>query len=226
MALITCKECSNKLSDLAETCPHCGAPSSLSKMKNCFECKTPLEDGNDTCSNCGVNQNANPTLEKETPKSNKPEPEIKKEVTPAKPIKKRNVFPLGLKVFGVLILLAIIGFQFLSDHDKKSIYHELGIENSDFVKENVLGSYVEMDFNVSKNLLGNKWVFTGTIWSTHSSAVIRRIKVQFNFSDGSETVILNKKLNPDAAFKDLFEKRIPGHSNARFIDYEVLGAYE
>jgi len=66
MALINCIECTKSISDLAETCPHCGAPVKLSlktsgkkSVINCFECDSVLKEGVEMCPNCGVKQSLN-----------------------------------------------------------------------------------------------------------------------------------------------------------------------
>lgn len=62
MALITCIECENKISDLAKNCPNCGAPVEISKKTPCFECGNLLENGVRTCNSCGVDQSLNPSI--------------------------------------------------------------------------------------------------------------------------------------------------------------------
>jgi hypothetical protein len=60
MALITCVECENKISDLAKNCPNCGAPVEISKKTPCFECGNLLDNGVTVCKSCGVDQSMNP----------------------------------------------------------------------------------------------------------------------------------------------------------------------
>ena len=52
MALITCVECGNKVSDKAECCPECGCPVEL--KITCFECGASISDKNEICPKCGV----------------------------------------------------------------------------------------------------------------------------------------------------------------------------
>ena len=52
MALITCVECGNKVSDKAECCPECGCPVEL--KITCFECGASISDKNKICPKCGV----------------------------------------------------------------------------------------------------------------------------------------------------------------------------
>ncbi len=52
MALITCVECGNKVSDKAECCPECGCPVEL--KITCVECGASISDKNEICPKCGV----------------------------------------------------------------------------------------------------------------------------------------------------------------------------
>ena len=52
MALITCVECGNKVSDKALSCPECGCPIEL--KITCFECGSSISDKNEICPKCGV----------------------------------------------------------------------------------------------------------------------------------------------------------------------------
>ena len=73
MALITCVECGNKVSDLAESCPECGCPVEI--KITCFECGASISDKTEICPRCGVplkaisnskrnfNKNINPSEE-------------------------------------------------------------------------------------------------------------------------------------------------------------------
>lgn len=175
----------------------------------CKECNKDISDQAKSCPHCGApNQNFIPTKNQE------------KEKKKYKGFKRFLFITLGLFIFGFIVL------QFLPKDAKKQLYEEFGIENSDFIKENALSSYVEMQVGVSKNVWGNKWVISGKMWSTHPSAVIHKIKVRFDFSDGSETEIFNKTLNPDAIISNPILRKIPGHSNATYKGFEIIEAYE
>ena len=58
MALITCRECGNQVSDKAATCPHCGAPVVMRTMEEpkiiCEECGNEIPSGAEICPNCGA----------------------------------------------------------------------------------------------------------------------------------------------------------------------------
>ena len=51
MALIKCEECGHMVSDRAEACPNCGAPTT--KPSVCSECGAQLPGNAATCPNCG-----------------------------------------------------------------------------------------------------------------------------------------------------------------------------
>ena len=56
MALITCYECGQQMSDKAPVCPHCGAPVSVgdaAEERKCGECGAVLPDGATACPFCG-----------------------------------------------------------------------------------------------------------------------------------------------------------------------------
>lgn len=51
MALINCKECGKQVSDLATSCPHCGAP--VETKVYCKECGEQIAESVSVCPNCG-----------------------------------------------------------------------------------------------------------------------------------------------------------------------------
>lgn len=50
MAIIRCPECREKVSDKADSCPHCGAP--ISRLV-CIYCGAPISSRDVRCSKCG-----------------------------------------------------------------------------------------------------------------------------------------------------------------------------
>ncbi len=57
MALINCKDCTNEISDSAESCPKCGAPVPKILKKNeeqCPHCMTVVDSAATTCPGCGA----------------------------------------------------------------------------------------------------------------------------------------------------------------------------
>ncbi|MBD5129719.1 MAG: zinc ribbon domain-containing protein [Ruminococcaceae bacterium] len=54
MALITCYECGQQMSDKAPVCPHCGAPAGgAAEERKCGECGAVLPEGAAVCPSCG-----------------------------------------------------------------------------------------------------------------------------------------------------------------------------
>ena len=53
MALITCPNCGEQISDKAKTCIHCGANLIPEEKQICQECGAEVEPGSDVCPKCG-----------------------------------------------------------------------------------------------------------------------------------------------------------------------------
>ena len=53
MAMTTCPNCGEQISDKAKKCVHCGAVLIPEEKKYCPDCGAELEDGMDTCLKCG-----------------------------------------------------------------------------------------------------------------------------------------------------------------------------
>ena len=51
MALVNCGECGKRVSELAGTCPHCGAP--VFVIMHCPECARPIGIDSPRCPDCG-----------------------------------------------------------------------------------------------------------------------------------------------------------------------------
>lgn len=51
MALVSCRECGEEISDRAEECPHCGT---LTASVECWECGEMVRRDAETCPSCGV----------------------------------------------------------------------------------------------------------------------------------------------------------------------------
>ena len=65
MALVTCKECGQPISDAAKACPHCGAP--VIKDVYCPNCGTKVPENVRFCPKCGreICQSGNRTGQKD-----------------------------------------------------------------------------------------------------------------------------------------------------------------
>lgn len=53
MAMITCPNCGEQISDKAKTCVHCGTVLVPEEKKYCADCGAELEEGTAICPNCG-----------------------------------------------------------------------------------------------------------------------------------------------------------------------------
>ena len=53
MAMTTCPNCGEQISDKAKKCVHCGAILVPEEKKNCPDCGAELEEGMETCPKCG-----------------------------------------------------------------------------------------------------------------------------------------------------------------------------
>ncbi|NVK64923.1 MAG: zinc ribbon domain-containing protein [Flavobacteriales bacterium] len=259
MAIIECIECKGNVSDLAETCPHCGAPVSLSvktepKETECFECKKPIKVDQDVCLNCGVRQALKDDLgnkeiaEKEQQENSKEtkkpsveaakeenvksekiasekaaEPKSKPQVVYVQEEKKKgSVLRTLAIILASLLIFFVLLAVFLPNNVKRDLYQTLGIENSDYVKQNGLASYVEFEAAQRETLFG-KTAITGTIRNNHPTATIRTTTLRFNFSDGSEDRQIYKVLPPNSRVK-LFNEKFNGHRNATLRSVEVIDA--
>ena len=138
-----------------------------------------------------------------------------------------KTFKSFLMIIGVLALLGVIGIvvfmNMASDEDKRTILRETGLEDSGFARDVAKESYVICEVATSRrNLLGNKWVIKGFLYTSNETMNFSTEKIRFNFSDGSEIYSFSIRINGSQNFKRPFTVRIPGHSNANFIGVEVV----
>jgi len=250
MALINCIECTKSISDLAETCPNCGAPVHLSKQAlekkpevKCFECATILKENQDICLNCGVNQSLNKkeVIEEKSPvkeisisNTEREKKENKKVVPPIVEKTKERVLsqdhPKKSKWFRNLIILLVllgltfVGFKMLPNNTQRELIQGLGLEQSEFVGSNSMSSYVELGEVISRNTLFGKWGITGTMVNVHPDKTIYSVTIRFKFSDGDEERTKNVKMKSNDLFPKLFDMKIDGHKGASFYGAEVIDA--
>lgn len=130
-------------------------------------------------------------------------------------------------IIGVLVVVLLLGvFIFMntaSDYDKKSVLQEIGLEDSGFARDFAKESYLECEvLTARKNLLGDKWVIKGNLYTTNKSMNFTEQKIKFMFSDGNEVFSFYKKINGSQIFKRPFSIRIPDHENANFIGVKVV----
>lgn len=233
MALINCSDCNNQISDKATICVKCGAPVIVKETISCFECSTILDKGVKSCTHCGAIQ---PLVEKEvvTEKVKKPEivsePKIVekiiiKEVEKEKPA--RSGFFRFLKFVIIVIVFLIIAFVIFinyADKDtKREFFESIGIEDSDFVKDNAIETYVVTTEVFARQKLNGVWIINGWMRNTHTSETISSIEIRFNFSDGSTTETIYKTLGPDGTGQP-FRIKIGGHRSAQYLDYNIIRA--
>ena len=96
MAMITCPNCGEQVSDKAKKCVHCKTVLIQEEKKRCAECGAELEEGVSECPNCGCpveEMNASDTQEKPQ----------KVEVTGVKLTKRVKV------IIGIVVALLLIG---------------------------------------------------------------------------------------------------------------------
>jgi len=230
MALINCIECTKPISDLAETCPQCGAPVELSKIvkeetpkTKCFECETILKDNERSCPNCGVNQTLNsksaPPL-KETSKNEAPKERIIIQQMPKKSKWLRNLIILLSISFG----LAFIWLNLIPHNSKRELFKELGIENSEFVGSNSMASYVKINDVITRKTLFGKWGITFTLSNLHIDKTIYNITFKVKFSDGNKRISRNMTLRSQNILPKIIDLKIEGHKNASFQGIEIIDA--
>ena len=124
MALITCQECGNKVSDQAESCPECGCPveKKILEIKiTCFECGESFIQSQKTCPKCGA-PNKKPTQFDLSPNDEKVRESIKKTANFVKKYPKKNkvVIP-GIVIVGLIYLIIGIFSQNNSNNTPNQI---------------------------------------------------------------------------------------------------------
>ena len=144
----------------------------------------------------------------------------------SKPILLRAKFYKRLMIFLLVIVVGCgVAYYVLPNETKRQVYETLGIEDSNFVKSKGLESYVVIrNMTSRKALLGDSWVIKGAIFNTHETAIVKKVKLMFNFSDGVETVTLGETIPPKNSVGKKFKEKITGHNDADFLSVEVLDA--
>lgn len=226
-----CFECGNPLEHGETLCKNCGVDQSLNPEKGgeekpIVEQAPPLEEKTET----------KPAEEKEKSEESKEQTQAtnRQPKTSPRPTQTIPVSPkpksgcLKPIVIGFLIVIVIgfVAFKFLPPEMKRELYEALGIENSDFVK-NDLASYIHLEETRHKqNWLGT-WVIDGMIYNLHESITVTEVDIKVKFSDYDEIYTINRYLKPGKVFKSPFEIRISsGHEDAYFEGCEVVDARE
>lgn len=103
MAMTTCPNCGEQISDKAKKCVHCGAVLIPEEKKYCPDCGAELEDGMDTCLKCGC------PIEKAVETETVPQ---QVEVTGVKITKKfKKIIVIAAIAVIVVAIIAAIGVQ-------------------------------------------------------------------------------------------------------------------
>ena len=132
-------------------------------------------------------------------------------------------------IVGLLTILLGVGgtifYYTASNETKKDLLEKTGLDENEEFRQMISEIYVECELLSSrKNLLGDKWIINGRLYTTDPSLTYVKQVVQFNFSDGSETVTFNYRLNGEQIFARPFSKRFAGHADADFLGMEVIDA--
>jgi hypothetical protein len=144
--------------------------------------------------------------------------------------KRRSV---GGRILRTLIILAILvggGWfafeEFAPPEVRREFYESTGLENSSFVTESAMASYVEVvDVFSRQKLLENAWIVTGSLRNKHSSKSISTVELEFVFTDGSEFQTFNKIVNPESFAASVFRRKISGHKRGDLLRVRVVEAY-
>lgn len=132
-------------------------------------------------------------------------------------------------IIGLLTIVVAVGgtifYYTASNETKKEFLEKTGLDEKEQFREMVSELYVDCELISSrKNLIGDKWVISGRLYTKDPSLTYVKQVVKFNFSDGSETVTFNYRLDGDQIFARPFQKRFAGHADAEFLGVEVIDA--
>ncbi len=132
-------------------------------------------------------------------------------------------------IIGALTILVVLGgtiFYYTAPNEtKKDFLHKTGLDKHDKFREALPEIYVDCELiSTRKNGLGDKWALSGRLYTNDPSLTYVKQVVQFNFSDGSETVTFNYRLDGEQIFARPFQKRFAGHADADFLGMRVISA--
>lgn len=225
MAMITCPNCGEQISDKAKNCVRCGAVLIPEEKKYCPECGTELEEGMDSCPNCGC------------PIENDPASEIipqQVEVTGVKVSEQsKKLIIIGIVVAIAIAIIAAIGVQVHKKNVAAKAVAEAQKQSKEYGKNFNLAAYTMLSGASKAESCGNltKQVWYNAIYKESDSKTDKYTKTggyyvsDFNdalqnlFSDSSfksqiaeindnedDVNDLMKKLkNPPKDYKDAYE---------------------
>ncbi len=151
MAMITCPNCGEQVSDKAKKCVHCKTVLIQEEKKRCTECGAELEEGATECQNCGCpveEMNVSDTQEKPQ----------KVEVTGVKVTKKVKV------IIGIVVALVLIGGATIfgvNQYQKKKAAEEYAQRVEEYADNLELATYSMLsgasDAETCGNLIKQVW---------------------------------------------------------------------
>ena len=131
MAMITCPNCGEQVSDKAKKCVHCGTVLIQEEKKKCAECGTELEEGVAECPNCGC------PVEEMNVSDTQDKPQ-KVEVTGVKVTKRVKV------IIGIVVALLLVGgaaFFGVNQYQKKKATEEYEQRVEEYADNMELATY-------------------------------------------------------------------------------------
>ena len=128
---------------------------------------------------------------------------------------------------GVAVVIIGVGLflfvNYASDKSKGDVLEEFGMENTGIARDIAKESFLKCEITKKrKNLMGDKWVIQGNLFTNNKTMNFTRQKIRFEFSDGSEIYKFKLRINGSQFLKRSFEVRIEGHSNATFLGAQVI----
>lgn len=225
MAMTTCPNCGEQISDKAKKCVHCGAILIPEEKKYCPDCGAELEDGMDTCPKCGC------PIEKAVEKETAPQ---QVEVTGVKITKKsKKIIVIAAIAVIVTAIIAAIGVQTHKKNVAAKAAAEAQKQNEEYETNLNMAAYAMLSGASDAETCGNliKQVWYNAIYEKSDSKTDKYTKPKgsyvsdFNdalqnlFSDSSfssqiadindnkDTVnsLMKKLKNPPEEYKDAYE---------------------
>lgn len=133
--------------------------------------------------------------------------------------KRKNGFVISMSV----VILAGIAYVFLPEEQKDDLLDSVGL--SDETEEVAFKDFVEVrNLTSRKALIGGDWIIKGQLFNVHPDRAVKKVKLLFNFDDGVEAIWLNETISAQNKTGRKFKERVSGHSEAQFIDVDVIAA--
>ncbi len=160
MALITCPQCGEKISDKSKTCIHCGYD--LSNLQEpikltCPECGAELEEGTKICPNCGYpleEEEDNSDVESSSADLEESKPQ-QVEVIGVRNGKKIAI--IAVAVIAVIAIVAFAGTQIKKQRDATIVAEQSADYKSNLSSISSLMLSSAADAETAGNLIKNVW---------------------------------------------------------------------